>query len=72
MQEKSQKEAMGARLSAARIKSGMSLVEVGMVIKRNKGTISKWERGVDSPSPETLRQLAILYRQNDFIPAEKK
>ena len=62
----------GARLSAARIANSMSLVEVGIVLKRNKGTISKWERGINEPSLETLKQLALLYRQDDFIIYEKE
>lgn len=60
----------GARLSAARIDAGMSLVEAGLVLKRNKGTISKWERGINRPDWETAQRLALLYKRNDFIVKE--
>lgn len=62
----------GAKLSAARIAANMSLEEVGIVLKRNRGTISKWERGLDCPSMATLQQLALLYKEDNFIPTPPK
>lgn len=57
----------GARLSSARIKRGLSLDEAGKIMKRNKGTISKWERGLDRPSLEAVEQMRLLYGVDDFV-----
>ena len=67
MKDANELKAIGARLCAARIASNLSLQDVGIAIKRNKGTVSKWERGINEPSAEALQQLAILYRTDDFV-----
>lgn len=57
----------GAMLSAARIAANLSIRDVAIRIKRNRGTISKWEQGINQPSGEALMELVILYGRSDFI-----
>jgi transcriptional regulator with XRE-family HTH domain len=57
----------GARLSAARIAAGFSIRDVAERIKKNRGTISKWEQGINQPSAKALNALAKLYGNRNFI-----
>jgi len=59
----------GAALSAARIKSQLSMEEVVQQLGEgvNKSSVSRWEQGVLNPSPERLWKLVDLFGTQDFI-----
>lgn len=65
---------MGHRLRLLRKDKGLSLEEVCTAVNRlygitlHKGTLSKWERGVEEPRLSFLRKLAMYYDESlDFI-----
>lgn len=47
----------GQILRAARLKKGLTQVEVGMKAGLGKNTYPKIERGVSRPSPESIKEL---------------
>ena len=49
------------KLKEARIKKGLSQIDVAKIINIGNKTISDYERGVSSPDPETIKKLATLY-----------
>lgn len=55
-------KAVGARLSAARIRAGFSQDEVAELLRVKRPVISYWESGERSPNSRQLAQLAAVYR----------
>ena len=51
---------MGARLRAARRAAGLTQKELGEALGVEAVTVSRWERGVTSPSLPRLRRIAEL------------
>ena len=46
------------RIKQSRKDIGLTLQELGNLLQVNKGTISKWEKGVNTPKLETIARLA--------------
>ena len=60
---------LGTRLKRARINSGKTQTEVGLLLDTSAKTVRNWGNGTHEPSPDTLRQLAQIYRihSTDFL-----
>ncbi len=56
------------RLQEARRARGLSQVALAQTLGRSSSTVSRWEKGRQSPEPETLRRLgAVLQVPSDFF-----
>lgn len=56
------------KLKDARIKKGLSQIEVAKLINIGNKTVSDYERGISSPDPDTLKKLAKLYNvSTDYL-----
>ena len=51
---------LGAELRAARTRAGMSLAELGEEVGVSAATLSRWETGRGTPTPEALRRGAAV------------
>ena len=56
--EKIDKKAVGARIRAIRLDSGMTLREFGQLFGANESIISRWENGTSIPKTERLKKIA--------------
>lgn len=68
---------LGFRLKVARMRAGLDQAEVARRLTTHRVQVSKWERNVNRPEPETLAKLATLYcvsveslTEEDALPAE--
>lgn len=52
----------GVTLTSHRISAGFSLEDVATALKRNRSTVSRWERGLQIPSPEDILDMMALYK----------
>ena len=52
------KKAVGARIRAIRLASGMTLKEFGQLFGASKGSAQGWEVGRNTPNPERLKKIA--------------
>lgn len=57
----------GSVLTAARLEVGKSIDEVVKDIGCNKGTLSRWERGISRPREECILRLIMVYGRFDFV-----
>lgn len=58
----------GERLRNARKKSGMTLVQVAMILNTTHATISRYENEILKIDPNTLAELCKLYKVSaDYI-----
>lgn len=51
-------ETLGEKVKAARLRAGLTQLELSAKLGVTPTTISKWERGVSVPLPRYLRKLA--------------
>lgn len=56
--EKIDKKAVGARIRAIRLASGMTLREFGQLFGASKGSAQGWEVGRNTPNPGRLKKIA--------------
>lgn len=56
--EKIDKKAVGARIRAIRLASGMTLKEFGQLFGANESIVSRWEKGSSIPKIERLKKIA--------------
>lgn len=56
--EKINKKAVGARIKAIRLASGMTLREFGQLFGASKGSVQGWEVGRNTPNPGRLKKIA--------------
>lgn len=56
--EKIDKKAVGARIRAIRLASGMTMVELGELLSAPQGAVSNWERGENLPNKHRLKKIA--------------
>lgn len=52
------KKAVGARIKAIRLASGMTLKEFGKLFGANESIVSRWEKGSSIPKIERLKRIA--------------
>ena len=52
---------LGRRLREARVRKGLSQLEVGQHFGQGKGTVSAWETGRSDPGALKLAEMAKLY-----------
>jgi transcriptional regulator with XRE-family HTH domain len=52
----------GSDLTTARIKAGMALEDVAVKLNVNRSTVSRWERGLQTPKPEDILQMMALFK----------
>lgn len=55
-------DCLGKRLKEAREQRGLTQEQVGDCLSLTGQAISNWERELNAPDPQTLKQLADLYR----------
>lgn len=56
--EKIDKKAVGSRIKAIRLASGMTLKEFGQLFGANESIVSRWEKGSSIPKIERLKRIA--------------
>lgn len=56
--DKINKKAVGARIKAIRLASGMTLREFGQLFGASKGSVQGWEVGRNTPNPGRLKKIA--------------
>lgn len=52
------KTAVGARIRAIRLASGITLKEFGQLFGASKGSVQGWEAGRNTPNPKRLKKIA--------------
>ena len=52
------KKAVGARIRAIRLASGMTLKDFGKIFGTNESIVSRWENSVSTPKIERLKKIA--------------
>ncbi|MBF0936986.1 helix-turn-helix transcriptional regulator [Abiotrophia sp.] len=58
--EKIDKKAVGARIKAIRLDSGMTMVEFGEWLSTTQGAVSNWERGENLPNKYRIKRIATI------------
>lgn len=61
--KKEQKQALGARLRAARARAGLPQAFVAEALGVTRQSLSAWENGVSAPSALQLGELAMAYSE---------
>lgn len=56
--EKVDKKAVGARIRAIRLASGMTLKDFGKIFGTNESIVSRWENSASTPRIERLKKIA--------------
>jgi hypothetical protein len=56
--EKIDKKAVGARIRAIRLASGMTLKDFGKIFGTNESIVSRWENSASTPRIERLKKIA--------------
>lgn len=59
-QSESERKALGARLRSARMERGLTGVAVAEAVGAKPHTLWRWEKGLITPRPRTLFQLALV------------
>lgn len=49
---------IGQRIKNIRLSRGMTLEEFGVLFSAGKGLVSRWERGISTPNPKRLKNIA--------------
>lgn len=62
----------GAKLSDMRIAANLSLEDVAEHIGCNRSSLSRWERGLYNPPPDSVLALIRLLGGSDFVKKEKR
>lgn len=58
----------GSRLRGLRKEAGLTQEELAYRLEVTRSTVANWERGLRSPSPETMRKLALLFNvSSDYL-----
>ena len=58
--EKIDKKAVGARIKAIRLDSGMTMVEFGEWLSTTQSSVSNWERGENLPNKYRIKRIATI------------
>ena len=58
--EKIDKKAVGARIKAIRLDSGMTMVELGEWLSTTQSSVSNWERGENLPNKYRIKRIATI------------
>ena len=58
--EKIDKKAVGARIKAIRLASGMTMVEFGEWLSTTQSSVSNWERGENLPNKYRIKRIATI------------
>jgi predicted transcriptional regulator len=57
----------GGSLTRARIGANLSLQNVADILKCNRSTISRWERGIQVPPPEAILKMLAMYKTDHAV-----
>jgi predicted transcriptional regulator len=57
----------GAKLTDARLKAGLRLIDVARRLGTGKGTVSKWELETTVPSEERIEKMVKMLGTNSFV-----
>ena len=58
--ENSRKAKVAERITAVRVKLGMSQAQFSKALKTGQGSVSKWEKATNRPTPDMLARIAVL------------